>query len=787
MVLQRVARRFPRVISRSIIPRQQFRPQLRKVCIRGATYYKPDSGPESLIAQIGGFLYQFIINGDVVTVKDISIPGDPNPATATQAWLWQAENFVIVNDGISLPIFFDGNTSRRSQGVTQVVGTVTGGEVIPAIGATFSVALTTPYTGIYNVPVLIDGDYYQPIADCGGYAISAVNRYDTPGTPIPIGTEVIVKPSVAFVMSANTPLAGNFVIGSVLVLPNIATTAGLVIGQEIILLGKIWTVTGIPTGDSAQLTATQAGFYSNLAQGTEILYSGVTSPNVVIGTVTANETAPAIGAAVQLLLSNTYSGAAGQLAYIGTGQYTITSVPAPPPSGLTLCLVNISAPAGNLVAADIITVPELPAGRMGAYGHAQNWMSLVDGISFVCSDISGAASGTPAYQYRDAVLKTTAITFGAGNFRIPSAGDIITSMTFGTNLDVSMGQGPLMIGTARYIFSCVAPVDASNLASIITKGSPILTYALVGRGPLAQNSTINVNSDIQFRSTVGLGSLLIARQQFTSSISGNTPISEEMVRIFNDDNQQLLPYSSAINFDNRSIFTASPQASSQGVFHTSLVAMNLDGLSSLRGKEPACYDGQWTGINTLQLLQGLFAGTSRAFAFTFNVTLSKIEIYELLPTGTQHFDNGNVPITWAIETPSLMNRDVKPDDVLVQLNGGEFAVDEVRGTVRFQIFYKPDQYGAYGEASCWVPWHSFSVCAAAGSKPLYFPRLGLPEPSSSDCVAAIDTPARNAYTFQVRIIVTGMCRLLRLRIGGVTLPIPKFVEPTCDVIETVTV
>jgi hypothetical protein len=114
-------------------------------------------------------------------------------------------------------------------------------------------------------------------------------------------------------------------------------------------------------------------------------------------------------------------------------------------------------------------------------------------------------------------------------------------------------------------------------------------------------------------------------------------------------------------------------------------------------------------------------------------------------------------------------------------------VDELRGTVRFEVLYKPDQYGAYGEASCWIPWHSFSLCAAAGSKPLYFPRLGLPQPSSEDCVGAIKTPARNAFTFQVRFVITGKARLLRAMFSAVTIPIPKFAPPTCDVVETVVV
>ncbi len=762
--------------------------------------YRPDSGPSSQIAQIGGYLYQFIINGDVVTVKDITVPGDPNPATATQAWLWQAENFVIVQDGLSLPIFFDGNTSRRSYGPTQVYGATVGGEIIPPFGDSFTVAVTG-YTGPIDVAVIIDGDYYQVAPAGGTYFVNATQLFDTAAT-IPIGTQVIIKPSIAGVVEVTTFPAGAFGIGTPVQVQLTAPYTGP-IGAGIILFGKIFTVTSTLPGDQFVVTATQAGVYSTLTAGTQIQYSASSEPNVVVGTEQAGAVPPGNGNTVQLQLNTAFSGVPGQIVYIGTaGQYEITSVTPAPPAPGTLTLININAPNNGVLtitAADIISVPELPAGRMGAYGHAQNWLSLVDGVSFIFSDISGAPSGTPAYQFRDAVLKTTGITFGAGNFRIPSAGDVITSMFFVANLDESMGQGPLMVGTERYIFSCVAPVDASNLTAIVLKGTPILTYALIGRGPLAQNSTINVNSDIQFRSTVGIGSLVIARQQFTSSLSGNTPISEEMVRVTNLDDKQLLPYSSAINFDNRVLFTATPQASSQGVFHSSLIVMNLDGLSSLRGKEPACYDGQWTGLNVLQLTRGMFNGTPRAFAFTFNVTQSKIELYELLPSVTQFvnaagqrtsanwYDNANTPITWAVETAALFNEDVKPKDVLVQLMGGEFAVDELVGTVRFQVFYKPDQYGAAGAMSCWVPWHAFTICASAGSKPLYFPRLGLPEPSVVGCNDQLGTPLRLGYTFQVRFVISGSCRLLRARFSAVTQPIPKFAVPLCDTYETVTV
>lgn len=93
---------------------------------QGACYYKPDTGMEKLVVSISGHLYLLSPSGSTWTVTDVSIPGDLNSATVTQAWLWQAEKWVIVTDGTpNLPIFFDGTTSRRSLGSSQVAFTVT--------------------------------------------------------------------------------------------------------------------------------------------------------------------------------------------------------------------------------------------------------------------------------------------------------------------------------------------------------------------------------------------------------------------------------------------------------------------------------------------------------------------------------------------------------------------------------------------------------------------------------------------------------------------------------------
>jgi hypothetical protein len=117
---------------------------------------------------------------------------------------------------------------------------------------------------------------------------------------------------------------------------------------------------------------------------------------------------------------------------------------------------------------------------------------------------------------------------------------------------------------------------------------------------------------------------------------------------------------------------------------------------------------------------------------------------------------------------------VKPRNIPVSLRDGEFAVSDVVGKVQFEVFYKADQ-------GCWTPWHTFTICASKLGEPQYFPRLGLGEPNSRDCNPILNTTLRDGHTFQMKWIVTGHCRFLRARFAAVTLPIPKFEPPICNV------
>jgi hypothetical protein len=759
---------------------------------QGGCFYQPDFGSSSLIASISGRLFKFQIVGDVVTCSEISIPGDLNDATATQSWLWQAEQWMIVQDGKNLPIFYDGVSSRRSYGPETQFNTTSVDWTVPAIGSQVTVTLSAAFAGPYNTPLYVDGFFYQAIENPSGYNVSLTTIYDpSPSTAFAAGDDVMSQPILIGYLTADMFYGGSASIGinGLSRTIGLSTATGVAVNSSLLIAGKIWKVSAINVGGNPNNVTVKNQFVIpgpfNNVTGTLVQYSSSSNPNVLVGETTSPFSAPAIGASIQVTLTLPFNGTPNSIVWINGVQFSISAVPSG--AGLnTVTLINLSdtevgdkrGPTGTAPAPNtgiISSVPELPAGRMGTYGMGRNWMSLVDGQSYIASDIVGGTSGSQAYVFRDSVLKITENDYlaGGGVFRIPGTAGDIRAMIFTATLDSSLGQGALQVFTPTKVFSCNAPVDRLTWQDLT---NPIQTQSLVRNGALGHYSTINVNSDTMFRSLDGWRSLILARREFATW--PNTPISNEMERIINLDDTTLLGYGSAINFDNRVIYTASPVASPQGVFHQSSLVINNDPLSGMRQKVPSAYDGMWTGLNVLQYMSGLFSGKERAFAFTYNTVSLKLELYEVLPLGSVHFDNGSIPITWSGESPVLF-QDVKDKNTLMRLLDGEIRVESLEGRVDFQFFYKPDDY------PCWIPWHSWSECYTKptdsnGLQPGFNPRMGLGEPSSDDCDTNNNRPFREFYYCQVKWIITGHCRVTGMRFKGVTIPQTQFAAPKCN-------
>lgn len=78
-----------------------------------ANLYSPRFSFPYIIAQIAGRTFAIHVENDPVTIVEITIPGNPNPANIEQAWMTQGEEFLIIQDGVSEPLVWDGVVLRR--------------------------------------------------------------------------------------------------------------------------------------------------------------------------------------------------------------------------------------------------------------------------------------------------------------------------------------------------------------------------------------------------------------------------------------------------------------------------------------------------------------------------------------------------------------------------------------------------------------------------------------------------------------------------------------------------
>lgn len=764
-----------------------------------AQYYLSDFGVPSLVLNAGGKFYQFSISGTDCTVTDLSIPGDNNVAT-TQSFLFQAENYLICQNGSDIPWIFDGENSRRAS-VGQAIATVaaTGSDTVAAPGLNFNVVLTAPYTGATNIPATLASSTGQQLgaveivsfgSTAGGY-VAKLTPVNGPGAGVTFADGTVIQINNAY--SSTTPLSGTgsgpLVAGGGAIRANMAVVDAYpgVVGDKLSVQGTsvgvpgnyTMTVRGISNG-GLLLSITYGG-----ADAVQVKKGGTVvrlnpPPPTTVATLKGIYTATANGVVGNAAIVAPYTGTSGQLVYMGAFTFNISAGTASSGSN-NITLQNISVPAGTSVASyangTINQLSELPVGLQGCYVLGRIWQVMPDGLSFIAGDIVGGSSGSLALGYRDAVLHVTenSILAQGGAFRVPGGAGKISFITFLSTLDASLGQGPVQIGTPTMTFSCNAPQDRTLWVSMT---SPILTVSLLTNGGLGQNGQTTSNGDLFFRSIDGIRSLILGRREFWTW--GETPQSNEVRPILSADDPSLLPYASMTVFDNRLLCSCTLASGPQGTYGTRAAVINFDPISSLRGKAPSIYDGIWSGLNVLKYVKGIFYGVERCYAFVYNTTDERIDLYELLKTSDDEvadaFNNttdshGNptdlTPIDWTGELPVMFNARQHPDKFAwTRLLDGEIYVKEMEGDVSFKVWYRPDY------DTTWHPWRAWMVKQGAA----YQPRLGLGEPPA-ETITGSDTPSTIGYGFQIRIEVIGHCFIMGGRLMGTTVDEPSFAAP----------
>ncbi len=413
-------------------------------------------------------------------------------------------------------------------------------------------------------------------------------------------------------------------------------------------------------------------------------------------------------------------------------------------------------------------VGELPVGCMMVYAEGRVVVALPDRLSFGMGDLVGSSSGTPAYAYRDAVLKYTENDFlnEGGVFSVPSNAGLINALSYVPNLDTSLGQGPIEVFTDNGAFSVNAPFDRTTWKNL---NYPIQTVSLGSPGSLSQWSTVKVNGDIWYRGTDGIRSFIVARRDF--GMWGNVPMSFEMDRLLKFDTKWLLPWASAVTFDNRMMMTASPRwDATHGVIHKALAVIDFDLISSMGNRTAPAWEGMWTGLDVLQLIAGHRNKIERCFSFS--LVDGAIELWEQLPISLydQPFNMLSQRIRWGGESRLF---DYGQPNTLKSLERADLAPSDIQGQVDFTVQFRSD------ENPCWLNWNFgsgsnvFTICAQDSNcepddcwmpdiyNKTYRTRVTLPAPPII-CETSPNKPAHLGYRHQLRWTILGPCTLKQM-------------------------
>lgn len=405
---------------------------------------------------------------------------------------------------------------------------------------------------------------------------------------------------------------------------------------------------------------------------------------------------------------------------------------------------------------------EVPTGNAMEYNNGRLWVVLPDFRSFVAGDLAYSLTGSAAD-----LLSFTENEFlnGGGKFVMAANAGPITALKSVAVQDTTTGQGPLQVFTTEGAASINAPFNREEWQDT---QSPIVTVSLFAPGPRGAFALTNINGDIWYRSNDGVRSFMIARRDHGTWV--NTPVSHEMKRILEHDDEFLLSSVSAVRFNNRLLFTVSPYRATEegtpyGVAFRGLGVLDFMSVSSMFDRTQPVWEGLWTGLQILQIVTGSYLGTDRCYIFALNAD-KEIELWEL--STANRFDNQSTPIEWQLETRAFGFAD--EGQFMKQLERAERWLDKVAGTVTLDVQWRPDSYWG------WRDLDSGSVCGATGLCLLtacdppefpqlqYRPRKMTASPPLEGCEEATNKPFRNGFDFQLKLTVTGAARIRKIRI-----------------------
>lgn len=426
-------------------------------------------------------------------------------------------------------------------------------------------------------------------------------------------------------------------------------------------------------------------------------------------------------------------------------------------------------------------VNEIPAAGPMDYYMGRLWYGF--GRLYAAGDIVGGTSGTAANRFRDAVLQITEspLVLGSDGFTLPTNAGNIRALFHNANLNTQLGQGQLLIGTRKAIYSLEVPVTRTDWIAASNTNEPQQKVVQLINGPVNSRSIAKANGDVFYQTLdPAIASLFASIRYFGQWGNRSISANEQRVLVFND--RSLMKACTGMVFNNRLWQSQLPKLTPQGIVNQMIVPMDFIPIGSFGENRNPIWEGVYEGLQVLQLFSGDFGGRERAFALTVSEEDSGIDVWELTDflrsdyVATTLSSNDERRITMVAEFPAFTFGD---EFTLKKLVTMELWIDKLFGTADITVEWRPDS------DPCWNLWYRWKECAARTTaedctNPISYPlspyresfraTRTLPIPPEI-CIAATDRPANIAYQFQVKITVKGW-----LRVRGMMLRAEKYMD-----------
>lgn len=328
------------------------------------------------------------------------------------------------------------------------------------------------------------------------------------------------------------------------------------------------------------------------------------------------------------------------------------------------------------------------------------------------------------------------------------------------------GQGELLVTHIDGAQSIEAGELRSNW-----KDQQVQSVTLTGRGCVSPHSLINVNNDAFFRSDDGISTYSAATQD--QNAYSFRKISRAVNQWFDQDTPDLTQFTSSIYFDNRVLTTVSPFLSSPADdsfgshrYFRGIISLDLDRAGSVPGDSDQNFDGLWTGIRPVVLVNGRIGNTVRGFAFSHDDD-GENRMYEIMRRGgNDRIEDKPVKTKWFYHTKrfSWLDTRLSNEFEIKKLIGGDLWFSEVSDRVKFMVEYRADNNPIWRPLMPEKPFGTVIGSDWKFSQPRYG-RFKFNTPSQEDCDKGLPFPPNHGAAFQIKVSGEGFSSIDRMRIA----------------------